>query len=253
LQVQLRQRQWHGLESTFKYTWSKNMTNNPGYFGTGGVDGPGTYPQNIYNPHGDYGVAAFDTRNADNFVGTYAVPFGHGRDFGSNANRFVDWAIGGWKVSLNAVMYSGFPITIGSSNASSSNNGGGARANQYRPLVVKNRSLLHWFGTDPSAVPCAGADNGLCAYGGELANSFGTSHVGTERAPGYRVIDASAFKQFRTFEEQYIQFRVDAFNVCNIASYSAPGATATTTSSFGQITSTLSPARQLQMSLKYEF
>jgi Carboxypeptidase regulatory-like domain/TonB dependent receptor len=253
LQVQLRQRQWHGVEYTFNYTWSKNMTNNPGYFGIGGVDGPGVYPQNVYNPHGDYGVAGFDTQNAANFVGTYAIPFGHGRDYGSHVNRLVDWAVGGWKVSLDAVMYSGFPITIGSTNASASNNGGGARANQYRKLHVVNRSLAHWFGTDPSATPCAAADNGVCAYGAELANSFGTTHVGTERAPGYRVVDTSAFKQFRTYEEQYIQFRVDAFNVGNIASYSAPGATATTTSTFGQITSTLSPARQLQFSLKYEF
>jgi hypothetical protein len=253
LQIQLRQRQWHGLEYTFNYTFSKNMTNNPGYFGTGGVDGPGTYPQNIYDPHGDYGVAAFDTRNAANFVGTYALPFGHGRDHGDHVNRFVDWAIGGWKVSTEAVLYSGFPITIGSSNASASNNGGGARANQYRPLRIANRSLLHWFGTDPSATPCAAADNGTCAYGAELANSFGTAHVGTERAPAYRVVDSSIFKQFRTYKEQFIQIRIDAFNVGNIASYSAPGSTASTLSTFGQITSTLSPARQLQYSLKYEF
>jgi len=253
LQVQLRQRQWHGLEFTFNYTFAKNMTNNPGYFGTGGVDGPGTYPQNIYNPHGDYGVAAFDTRNAANFVGTYALPFGHGREYGDHANRFVDWAIGGWKVSTEAVLYSGFPITIGSSNASASNNGGGARASQYRPLRVMNRSLLHWFGTGPSAAPCASADNGTCAYGAELPNSFGTAHVGTERSPGYRVVDSSMFKQFRTYKEQFIQVRIDAFNVGNIASYSAPGSTASTLSTFGQITSTLSPARQLQYSLKYEF
>ncbi|HEY1744357.1 MAG TPA: TonB-dependent receptor, partial [Granulicella sp.] len=253
MQIQLRQRQFHGLEYTFNYTWSKNMTNNPGYFGTGGVDGPGTYPQNIYDPHGDYGAAAFDTRNAVNFVGVYAIPFGHGRDYGSHVNRFVDWAIGGWKVSTEAVLYSGFPITIGSTNNSASNNGGGARANQYTKLIIKNRSLANWFGTDPSATPCSGAFNGACAYGGELPSSFGTAHVGTERAPGYRVVDTSLFKQFRTYKEQYIQFRVDAFNVGNIASYSAPSATATTLSTFGQITSTLSPARQLQMSLKYEF
>jgi hypothetical protein len=67
------------------------------------------------------------------------------------------------------------------------------------------------------------------------------------------VIDTSAFKQFHTYKDQYIQFRADAFNVGNIASYSAPAATATTTSTFGQITSTLSPARQIQMSLKYAF
>jgi hypothetical protein len=264
MQIQLRQRLWHGLEYTFNYTWSKNMTNNPGYFGTGGVDGPGTYPQNIYDPHADYGVAAFDTRNAVNFVGTYALPFGHDRDFGSHANRFVDWAIGGWKMSTEAVLYSGFPMTIGSSNASASNNGGGARANQYRQLRIVNRSLAHWFGTDPSATPCTGPNVILgvlqpCAYGAELgptyglANSFGTARVGTERAPGYRVVDSSMFKQFRTYKEQFIQVRIDAFNVGNIASYSYPGSTASTPSTFGQITSTQSPARQLQYSLKYAF
>jgi hypothetical protein len=265
LQIQLRQRQVHGLEYTFNYTWAKNMTNNPGYFGTGGVDGPGVYPQNIYNPHGDYGVAAFDTRNAANFVGTYAIPFGRGRDYGSHVNRYVDWAVGGWKVSMNAVMYSGFPITLGSSNQSGSNNGGGARANQYHKLTIVNRSLAHWFGTGLDALPCqattapagGGAPlntNGVpCAYGSELTNSFGTANVGTERAPGFRDVDASAFKQFHTYKEQFVQFRADAFNVGNISSYAAPAATATTTATFGQITSNLSPPRQIQLSLKYEF
>ena len=265
MQIQLRQRPLHGLEYTFNYTWSKNMTNNPGYFGTGGVDGPGTYPQNIYNPHGDYGVAAFDTRNAANFVATYAVPFGHGRDYGSNVNRYVDWAIGGWKMSANAVLYGGFPITIGSSLGTTTNNGGGARANQYQPLRIVNRSLLHWFGTDPTATPCtllpsSAGQNPSCAYGNELnaatfgpQYAFGTAHVGTERAPGFRDVDVSAFKQFHTYEDQYIQFRADAFNVGNISSYAAPAATVSTTASFGQITSNLSPPRQIQMSLKYEF
>ena len=265
LQVQLRQRQFHGFESTFNYTWSKNMTNNPGYFGIGGVDGPGVYPQNIYNPHADYGVSGFDTRNSASFVGTYAIPFGHGRDFGADVNRFVDWAIGGWKVSTEAVLYSGFPITIGSSLGTVTNNGGGARANQYQPLRIVNRSLLHWFGTDPTATPCtllptSMNNNPSCAYGNELSAAtfgqqyaFGTAHVGTERAPGYRVVDSSMFKQFRTYREEFIQVRIDAFNVGNIASYAAPGSTVSTTSTFGQITSTLSPARQLQYSLKYEF
>ena len=240
------------------------MTNNPGYFGIGGVDGPSVYPQDINNPHSNYGVSGFDTRNGANFVGTYAIPFGHGRDYGSHVNRFVDWAIGGWKVSTDAVLYSGFPITIGSSTAYNVN-GGGVRANQYHKLAITGRSLAHWFGTGAdvlgctSTVPDAGglylknANGANCAYGTELNNGFGTAHVGTERAPGYRVVDASAFKQFRTYKEQYIQFRADAFNVGNIASYSAPGSTITSPATFGQITSTLSPARQIQMSLKYAF
>ena len=182
-----------------------------------------------------------------------------------HVNRYVDWAVGGWKVSMNAVMYSGFPITLGSSNQSGSNNGGGARANQYHKLTIVNRSLAHWFGTGLDALPCqattapagGGAPlntNGVpCAYGSELTNSFGTANVGTERAPGFRDVDASAFKQFHTYKEQFVQFRADAFNVGNISSYAAPAATATTTATFGQITSNLSPPRQIQLSLKYEF
>ncbi len=252
LQIQLRQRESHGLEYTLNYTWSKVMTNNPGYFGIGGVDGASVYPQNAYNPHGDYGPSGFDTRNALNFVGTYALPFGRGREFGADVNRFVDWAIGGWKISGDAILYSGFPITLTSTNVSNTNNGT-ARPNQYQKLVVTGRTLQHWFGTGPTATPCTGASNGTCAYGPELINTFGTARVGTERAPGYRIVDMSAFKEFRTYKEQTILFRADAFNAGNIASYSAPGAAVTTPSTFGQITSTLSPARQFQFSLKYKF
>lgn len=252
LQIQLRQRETHGLEYTLNYTWSKVMTNNPGYFGIGGVDGASVYPQNAYDPHGDYGPSGFDTRNALNFVGTYALPFGRGREYWAGVNRFVDWAIGGWKISGDAILYSGFPITLTSTDVSNTNNGT-ARPNQYQKLVVTGRTLQHWFGTAPGATPCTGASNGVCAYGPELINTFGTAHVGTERAPGYRIVDMSAFKEFRTYKEQTILFRADAFNAGNIASYAAPGAAVTSPSTFGQITSTLSPARQYQFSLKYKF
>jgi hypothetical protein len=251
MQVQIRQRVSHGLEYTFNYTFSKALTNNPGFYGVSGVDGASVFLQNIYNPHGDYGPAGYDTRNAVNFVGVYEIPFGHGRDFGTNVNRFVDWAIGGWRLSGDAVLYSGFPITITATNVANAN-AGTARANQYRPLRVNHRTLTHWFGTDPTAVPCTGTNNSGCAYGPELPNSFGTARVGTERAPGYRVIDMSLFKGFRTYKEQMLEFRLDAFNTFNIASYSAPNASAVS-SQFGLITSTLSPARQFEYALKYRF
>lgn len=251
MQVQIRQRVSHGLEYTFNYTFSKALTNNPGFYGVSGVDGASVFLQNIYNPHGDYGPAGYDTRNAVNFVGVYDIPFGHGREFGADVNRFVDWAIGGWKLSGDAVLYSGFPITITTTNVANAN-AGTARANQYQPLRVNHRTLTHWFGTNPTAIPCTGANNNVCAYGPELPNSFGTAHVGTERAPGYRVIDMSLFKAFRTYKEQTLEFRLDAFNTFNMASYAAPSASAVS-SQFGLITSTLSPARQFEYALKYRF
>jgi hypothetical protein len=182
----------------------------------------------------------------------YQLPFGHGQRFGSNLNRILDEALGGWKMSGDAVLYSGFPVTVTSPNYALSNNGSN-RANQYRPLIVRNRSLTNWFGTNPSATPCTTAvDNGRCAYGIESSGQFGTAHVNTERAPGYRIIDMSLFKAFTTYKEQTLLFRVDAFNAFNLASYAAPSASASSTA-FGQITSTLSPARQFQFSAKYQF
>ncbi|HEY1743204.1 MAG TPA: TonB-dependent receptor [Granulicella sp.] len=251
LQSTIRQRESHGLEYTFNYTWSRSMTNNPGFYGVSGVDGSSVFPQNIYNPHGDYGPASTDSRNTVNFTAIYALPFGHGRDFGSHWNRWIDEAVGGWKLSGDAILYSGFPVTFVSTNVANSN-AGTARANKYLPLTIKNRSLQHWFGTDPSATPCNGAFNGVCAYGSELTNSFGTARVNSERAPGYRIIDMSVFKEFRTYKEQVILFRADAFNAFNLASYAAPG-NSVSSSTFGQITSTLSPARQFQFSAKYRF
>lgn len=251
MQATIRHRQSNGLEYTFNYTWSKVMTNNPGFYGVSGVDGASVFPQNIYNPHGDYGVAGYNTPNAVNFTAVYQLPFGHGRQFGSNWNRLLDESIGGWKLSGDAILYSGFPVNITSTNVANAG-ASTARANQYLPLIVKNRSLAHWFGTDPSASPCGGAFNGTCAYGPELANSFGTAHVNTERAPGYRIIDMSVFKEFSIYREQVILFRADAFNAFNIASYAAPNASIVS-SSFGLIASTLSPARQFQFSAKYRF
>ena len=253
MQVQIRQRVSHGLEYTFNYTFSKALTNNPGFYRqVKRCRRRERVPaEHLRNPHGDYGPAGYDTRNAVNFVGVYDIPFGHGRDFGTDVNRFVDWAIGGWRLSGDAVLYSGFPITITATNVANAN-AGSARANQYHPLRVNHRTLTHWFGTDPSAIPCTGANNNVCAYGPELPNSFGTAHVGTERAPGYRVIDMSLFKAFRTYKEQTFEFRLDAFNAFNIASYAAPNASAVS-SQFGLIASTLSPARQFEYALKYRF
>ncbi|MGI4853415.1 MAG: hypothetical protein ACRYF4_05115, partial [Janthinobacterium lividum] len=127
-----------------------------------------------------------------------------------------------------------------------------SRANQYRKLKVVNRSVNNWFGTDPSVEPCSAANDGTCAYGPAAALTFGTASVGSERTPGYRQVDASAFKDFHLTERQALGFRADAFNVFNIASYGNPDNTVTD-NNFGQITNTRSLSRILQLQLHYSF
>ena len=227
------------------------MTDNPGFYGSTGVDGAGAYWQNAYDPMGDYGPAGYDIRSNLSATMVYALPFGRRHAFGSNWNRLMDEGLGGWKLAGSAILYSGFPVTISGPNNANVNSYA-ARADQYLPLHISHSSVSRWFGTDPSAKPCSGAFNGVCAYGPELPGQFGTARVGTQRAPGYRQVDLSAFKAFKVHESQQVQFRADMFNAFNLASYNNPDNYILDTT-FGQITSTRSPQRQAQFSVDYQF
>jgi len=254
LQVVLRQRLSHGLEYTVNYTYGKAMTNSLGNYGLQ-VNGYSGAFQNYYNSAADDGPAGYDVRHDLSATGVYALPFGSGKEFLSGAGRVMDEVVGGWKLSTAVVSYSGFPenITGGSSNSSSY---GSNRVNQYRPLKVTHRSNENWFGTDPSAAPCttAGVDDGACAFGVPANNTFGTSHNGAVRGPGFFNEDLSAFKDFHIVGEHTVGFRFDAFNAFNIVSYGNPD-TGITDSHFGNVSLSgpRSTERHLQFSAKYTF
>jgi Carboxypeptidase regulatory-like domain/TonB dependent receptor len=253
LQVQVRHRQNNGLEYQVNYTWSHSLTNNSGFFGVSDADGPSPYWQDAYNGHADYGSSGFDVRHNLSATGVYELPFGRGKKFGGDMNRWLDEGVGGWKLSGDAIVFSGLPITINGPNNTNVFNRA-ERANQYRSLTVRNRSISNWFGTDPSAVPCQGlgVDNGQCAYGAAGIGQFGSAANSTERAPGYEQIDLSASKSFAITEAQHLEFRTDFFNAFNIASYDNPD-NSVQDSTFGKITNVRSLPRQIQMSLHYSF
>jgi hypothetical protein len=253
LQTTLRQRLSHGLSYTFNYTYGRTLSDSNGFYGTPAIAGQGG-PQDGYHPGLSYGNSDLDIRNNFSAVVSYELPFGHGREFAAHVNRIANELIGGWNLSGTGTVYSGYPVTIIAPSESQVFSYGRARANQYRPLIIRNRSLEHWFGTDPSATPCVqpGLDNGVCAYGTPAIGTFGTAGVNTQRAPGYHQFDASLFKDFPTFRGQALTFRLDDFNVGNISSYSTPSFNVAA-GNFGQVNGTVSPPQELQISLKYKF
>ena len=255
LQAVLRQRLNHGLEFTFNYTYGKALTNSLGNYGLN-VNGYSGAFQNYYDSAADWGPAGYDVRHNISFNGTYEVPVGQGKEFLSHTNRLVDEVLGGWRIGVAGVKYSGLPeTTVLNVNYNNSNSYGNSRPNQYRALKIVNRSLTNWFGTDPSATPCpAGTDNGVCAFGFPDVNTFGTARNGDVRGPGYLNVDMSAFKDFRTYREQIVGFRFDAFNTFNIASYGNPD-TNLQDSSFGNVAnqSVRSQERRVQFSAHYRF
>jgi hypothetical protein len=266
LQTILRQRTSHGLEFTVNYTYGKALTNSAGNYAvnTAGASnfGQGAF-QNYYDSAADWGPAAYDVRHNLSGTGVYALPIGQGKQYLSGVNRAVNEAIGGWKVSTAAVVYSGFPETI-NGPGNNSNSFGNARPNQYRALRIVNRSIDNWYGTDPSAIPCStpGVDNGLCAFGAPAPNTFGDARNGNTRGPRYLNVDMSAFKDFAIIREQTLGFRFDAFNAFNIVSYGNPD-TNIGDATFGNISNqgtangisqaVRSTERKLQFSANYRF
>jgi outer membrane receptor protein involved in Fe transport len=244
LQVQYRQRTHLGLEYTLNYTYARAMTNATGFFGVSGINGPSPYAQNAYNNHAEYGPSGGDVRNAVNGTLVYELPFGRGKVFGTQVNHFVDEAIGGWKVAMTGIVYSGAPVTITANDLAGTNNKA-SRPNQISNIKVKTHTVNNWFG---------GLTSGPTGnkYADPLPGQYGNASNGTERAPGYQQYDLSAYKDFTIYHEQKIGFRMDAFNLFNITSLGAPNNNFES-NTFGQITSVRSPQRQIQFSAKYQF
>ncbi len=258
LQVSGRRRLSGGFEMLFQYTYSKTNTDGLGYYGCGGVSAEGAYWQDANNRRGNYGPACFDVRHNFTTAGSYSVPFGKGKKFGSSTNKAVDLLLGGWNVNYNLAKRGGFPVTIfaGTQNTNSLRSPrGNARANRYQVQADPSvRTVDRWFGDVTASSFCAaGVNNGTCAYGIPALGQFGSTGVGTERAPGFFNLDTSVGKRFAITERQYLEFRAELFNVLNYVSWGNPGRDITAPAGYGSIGGQIGMPRNIQFGLKYNF
>src|SRR4029077_15986072 len=92
MQVDFRQRQWHGLQFDANYTWSHTL-------GTGTQNNwqGQTNVFSLRNMRLSYGPALFDLKHVIHISGSYDLPFGKGKQF-ANRGGVVDHIIGGWTV-----------------------------------------------------------------------------------------------------------------------------------------------------------
>jgi Carboxypeptidase regulatory-like domain len=108
LQVDFRQRSFHGLQFDANYTWSHTLgiaTQNNW-----------TAASNIFTLRDmrlTYGPALFDLRNVVHINGTYDLPFGRGKQF-ANRGGVVNEVVGGWSVGTIFTFQSGTPFLMGS-------------------------------------------------------------------------------------------------------------------------------------------
>ena len=280
LQAVLEKRMGNGLQGQVAYTWSKCLSNSPGYFGTGwGSTGaissggqPG--PQNIYDPHSDWGPCFFDQTHVLTSYVTYQLPFGKGKQFGHDMSSALNAVIGNWEIGGIISAHSGNALTLNSfggwgsfAGDPSNTNGIGPstlseRPNCNGPIGILNQRVaatagapgyIKWF--DPSNVSQA------------PANTFGTCSVGNIRGPRYVDADLSLHKSFLVTEGTRLEFRFEALNAFNhpVWTFSggpaggsfdpgvpvqAMGSTPAGNPNFGNITGSQS-SRSLQLGLKF--
>ena len=186
LQTTFKQRLWQGLDFIANYTLGRAMSNNSGYFGNAGVAGEGAYPMNSHDIEANYGPAAYDARHVFSMAGSYEMPFGSGRQIGSDWNRALDAVAGGWSVSFAVTAHTGFPITvIDSANPSLQASRSPERPNRIGDGAVENPTLERWIDR--------------AAFVSAPRGQFGNAGVGILRAPGYQNVDLSVSKRFVTF------------------------------------------------------
>ncbi|HKE22120.1 MAG TPA: carboxypeptidase regulatory-like domain-containing protein [Bryobacteraceae bacterium] len=224
LQAKFTKRSNNGLFMLLSYTFSKSIDDVNNVFW-------------VYNDALNRGLSPF--HRLHNFVGSYgyALPFGPGRPWLSHTGRLVEYLTGGWQLNGIAMLRTGDPLAV-NVQTSQLNTGTANRAFVTCPHVNTIGEINKWFDTSCFANP--------------PAYVFGTANTGTVFGPGFVNFDLSIFKAERIRERDQFQIRFEAFNAMNAHHFSDPNTTFGS-STFGQITNTSFPARELQIGLKYSF
>lgn len=257
LQAVLQERFSKGLQAQLNYTWSKCMSDTPGFYGQFG-DNVATeaqtiagwaFPQNPYDQHGDYGRCPQNVAHTFNGYVVYELPFGHGKRFGSGVNNIADAVAGGWRVSSGFVFHTGLAQTIFASSDTSGTHGFSTRADCVPGVPAKVPMTF-----DPLT-------NGVhflnpAAVTNPAAGTFGNCPVGAFNGPGYKAADLSIAKVFKIVERQKIEFRMDITNITNTPVFNFgqefSGQHTAGASNYGEIF-TSQGSRQIQLVLKYQF
>ena len=236
----------YGLYALFAYTYSRTYDN-------GLSDGLGSELSAPYFPlpnwpHLDWALSQINLDNS--FTGSviYDLPFGRGKQFGSNWNSVTNTLLGNFQLTLIERISSGFPVPLIDSHNESGVffEQGGNDNNWNRPNLVP--------GCDPSKADHSKHQwiNASCFVApppGELGNASRVPATG----PDFVNTDFSVIKEFALpRKEMGLNFRAEFFNLFNhpqlglpIADINQPG--------FGAVNSTVNNPRLVQLALKLSF
>jgi hypothetical protein len=210
LQMSLIQSNWHGLSGRLNYTLGHAMDN--------GSEARNTLPMNSANIEQDWGNAAFDVRHVISAGFTYNLKPMGGTQWGD-----------GWQFNIISTIQSGTPF-----NVTTGTDVSGTGDRQDRPNLVgdpfanlpvsTNPLFQYWVNPAAFASPAAGT------FGNLARNAY--------YGPWFKTVDISVFKTTKLTAKTSVQLRAEMFNVFNWINWANPGATLSSSTSFGLLSNT---------------
>ncbi len=239
------------------WTWAKDLTDTQD---TGGFSGQTI--QNQFNRAAEWGNNQITPTHRIFAYAIYQFPFGRGRKYLNNGNRFVDGVFGGWQMAWNIMWQSGQFFTPSYSGFDSSNTstlGGRPDVVPGVPLYPSGGSTINqWFNPAAFAIPGCPVSTPACTSPADVGR-FGNAGIGIIRGPQISNADLAVSKLFSLTERFKMQFRANFANVFNHPHFALPAANISSPATDGEITSTVAATfgsvgpREIDFQLKLLF
>jgi hypothetical protein len=256
-----------GLEFDLNYTYSKSIDVGSNAERVSTFEGGGFASQiiNSWFPRQNRAVSDYDTTHIVNANWVYQLPFGHGKHFGGGMGRLANSVFGGWTLSGLWRYSTGYPFTLISPEWATNYDleTPAVPLSSARPKTGEFIVAQAGGGTGPnvfqdpgitdSTNPNAAINLFRPAYPGEGGMRNGL------RGPGTFDIDTTVTKSWAIKESQLVKFSWSMFNVTNSARFDVgtmqlnANNQLSSSSSFGNFSSTLSNPRVMEFMLRYIF
>jgi hypothetical protein len=206
LQIRAEKRFSYGLQLNANYAWQTTRDYDSNYFA---VD-----KKAVYGPEN------FSKKHVFNLFGFYELPFGNKKTYLNNVPKWVDYIIGGYRLSPMVTIQSGLPFSMTYSNCAQNLPAGSpcfpnqngkfeVALTDYDP-VTHSRSYFK-----PSPVPLSATNPTYGPFSFPSLGQVGNAGRNTFWGPGMWNVDLSLAKSIPITEKVMGEFRVDAFNAFN--------------------------------------
>jgi hypothetical protein len=259
LDIKAQKQMSRGLSVLATYTWSSNWDNL--YGSTSSLNSSTNGMQDNYDIAKEYARSINDMPNRFTAAISYELPFGHGQQFFSGMNRWLDYAVGAWQFNDEWIDQSGSPLAIKQIDLNS-NVYGAIGGSTQRPNMVPGVNPCY-SGRPEDRIGGPNHENhpyfNINAFTMAPAYTYGNApRTLACKGPGYDNSDISMFKDFKTFERLSFQFRAEALNAFNTAELGTPDTTITgvaqgQNASTGSIGSSLGFGRIIQIGGRITF